>query len=284
LENDLIKLLSYGGGLDSFAMLLDAIQRGELPNYAVFADTGSPSGRDGEWPGTYEHMKQYAIPLCHKHGIEFVWITKDMYPVRGYESLLAFFEANRMMLTRMSRVCTAAAKVERIQKWMDDTIPASESIEVWIGFEAGEENRAANDPHNSKTCGAVPRRTNRFPLIERQLCRCRCEVMTRQAGYPVPRKSACIVCPFNSKGDWKTAASEQPVTFARAISLEENSKITEKRGIKLRFSGEPEKPLEDWTVETYTPRLIPCLVCGRKRRASKKVGTGFLTPEEYAEA
>jgi len=30
------KVLSYGGGLDSFAMLLSAIERGELPDYAVF--------------------------------------------------------------------------------------------------------------------------------------------------------------------------------------------------------------------------------------------------------
>jgi hypothetical protein len=220
----MIKVLSYGGGLDSFAMLLGAIERGELPNYAVFADTGSPNGRDGEWPGTYLHMRDYAIPLCQKYGIEFVWITKDQYPVRGYESLIAFFESKHMMLTRMSRVCTSAAKVERIQSWMDDHIPAHEQIEVWIGFEAGEENRAANDPHNSKTCGAGPsRRVNRFPLIEANLCRCRCEIMTRKANYPVPRKSACIYCPFNSKGDWKTAAQEQPVTFARAVSLEENS-------------------------------------------------------------
>ena len=278
----MIKVLSYGGGLDSFAMLLGAIQRGELPKYAVFADTGSPSGRDGEWPGTYLHMKDYAIPLCHQYGIEFVWITKDQYPVRGYESLIAFFEAKKMMLTRMSRVCTSAAKVERIQAWMDDNIPAGEQIEVWIGFEAGEENRAANDPHNSKTCGAGPsRRVNRFPLIEGNLCRCRCEIMTRKAGYPVPRKSACIYCPFNSKGDWKTAAQEQPVTFARAVALEDNSKLTEKRGIKLRFSGDEDKPLAEWTEESYRPQTIPCAVCGRAKRASKKVGTGYLTPEEY---
>jgi hypothetical protein len=279
----MIKVLSYGGGLDSFGMLLDAIARQELPNYAVFADTGSPNGRDGEWPGTYLHIRDYAIPLCHQYGIEFVWITKDMYPVRGYESLIAFFESKKMMLTRMSRVCTSAAKVERIEKWMEDTVPAGESIEVWIGFEAGEENRAANDPHNSKTCGSGVRRTNRFPLIQANLCRCRCEILTRKAGYPVPRKSACIYCPFNSKGDWQTAAAEQPVTFARAISLEENSKLTEKRGIKLRFSGDEDKPLEEWIAEDYKARLIPCAVCGRSPRASKKVGTGYLTPEEYVQ-
>jgi len=102
-------------------------------------------------------------------------------------------------------------------------------------------------------------------------------------GYPVPRKSACIYCPFNSKGDWKTAAAEQPVTFARAVSFEDNTTLTEKRGIKLRFSGDEDKPLEEWIAEDYKARLIPCAVCGRSPRASKKVGTGYLTPAEYVQ-
>lgn len=278
----MIKILSYGGGLDSFAMLLGAVQRGEPPRYCVFADTGSGSGRDGEWPGTYRHIREIAVPFCAKHGIEFVWIDHKNYPVRGYESLISFFASKSMMLTRMSRVCTSAAKVERIERWIEDVVPAGEQIEVWIGFEAGEENRAANDPHNSKTCGSgVQRRVNRFPLIENNLCRCRCEIMVRQAGFPVPRKSACIYCPFNSKGDWKTVQAEQPVTFAMAESLEEQSKLTEKRGIKLRFSGDPDKPLQDWTAESYRPQTIACAVCGRAKRASKKVGSDWLTPEEY---
>lgn len=279
----MIKILSYGGGLDSFAMLLGAVQRGERPHYCVFADTGSAEGRDGEWPGTYRHIREVAIPFCRKHGIEFVWIDSASYPVRGYPSLISFFAAKSMMLTRMSRVCTAAAKVERIERWMEQAIPAGEQLEVWIGFEAGEENRAANDPHNSKTCGNGVRRINRFPLIEQNLCRCRCEIMVRKAGFPVPRKSACVYCPFNSKGDWKTAQAEQPVTFARAVSLEEQSKLTEKRGIKLRFSGEPDKPLEEWIAEPYRPQTIPCAVCGRVKRASKKVGSDWLTPGEYVQ-
>src|SRR6185437_4209536 len=74
------RVLSYGGGLDSFAMLLLAILSGELPDVVVFVDVadGSPD-RDpedlGEWPGTYQHIREVVIPLCRAHGIEFVWLT-----------------------------------------------------------------------------------------------------------------------------------------------------------------------------------------------------------------
>jgi len=41
--NALIKILSYGGGLDSYGALLDAIDRGELPDYVVFCDVSNGS-------------------------------------------------------------------------------------------------------------------------------------------------------------------------------------------------------------------------------------------------
>jgi hypothetical protein len=285
----LIKILSHGGGLDSFAMLVDAIGRGDLPDYAVFADTGHPGGRDGEWPGTYEHLKQYTIPLCQANGIEFVWITPEMYSIRGSSSLIEHIEKNRMMLGVVNRMCTIWAKVERIQEWMFDTFPPPQPIEVWIGFEANEEQRAAYDPNNGKTCGGgkggkrnMERIVNRYPLIERKLCRCRCELLVRERGYPVPRKSACIYCPFNTKDDWRLVQDTHPVVFARAVSLEQNFKGTG-AGKFIKFSGADDVPLEEFVMKPYKPRVIPCIVCGRPQRSRKLVGNDWVQPDEMVQ-
>lgn len=43
------QVLSYGGGLDSFAMLLDAIDRAELPEVVAFVDV-SLLGGEGAAP------------------------------------------------------------------------------------------------------------------------------------------------------------------------------------------------------------------------------------------
>ena len=40
------QVLSYGGGLDSFCMLVDAIKRGDAPDAIVFADVGDPAKLD----------------------------------------------------------------------------------------------------------------------------------------------------------------------------------------------------------------------------------------------
>lgn len=206
------RVLSYGGGLDSFAMLLDAIDRHDKPDVCVFADVTDPEGEDpGEWPSTYRHIREVAIPLCAAHGVGFICLDTKAYPVRGARSLFAWMKDRRQIpVAGPNRICTIVAKVERFEAWMDDTYPGRD-VEVWVGFEAGEEGRAAYDPNAGRKRSTKPeqaRRHNRFPLMERGFCRCRCEDLARRSGHPIPRKSACIYCPYGSRGDWQTFARE----------------------------------------------------------------------------
>lgn len=265
----MMKILSYGGGADSFAMTLDALDRGERPDECVFADTGSPRGDGGEWPETYDHMRRVALPLCEREGIPFVWITTDMYPIRGRESLLRYFEETRTMPTRMSRMCSAAAKIERIERYVLEHHPGSE-IEMWIGFEAGEEKRIANDPHARGE--GRPGWRNRFPLAERSLCRCRAVSLIKSHGLEVPPKSACVYCPFSSRGDFQTLERQHPEVFDRVARMEENCKTT-RSGKVMRYSFDG-PALREWVSRTYKPRPKPCPVCGAEVREPKRVGCG----------
>jgi hypothetical protein len=241
-----IQVLSDGAGLNSWAMLLDAVQRGELPDYVVHVDTGYP-GDPGEWPSTALHIVENIAPLCEMYGIPFLVLTGDDYPVRGARSLFAWLQGKRapgepkggkqIPVAGPKRRCTTVAKVERFERWLDDAFPGEE-VEVWIGFERGEEKRAAGgDPYSGKEGPeGTATRINRYPLIERGLCRCRCERLARRMGWPVPRKSACTYCPYGSKGDWQTFARELPKDFAKVVKLEKDKPPTE-AGIKLSIMG-----------------------------------------------
>jgi hypothetical protein len=261
-------ILSSGGGADSFAMLLHGLARGERPDEIVFADTGD------EWPETYRHLREVVMPLAAREGIPFAWLDGKAYPIRGHETLLAYFEAMRLMPGRQSRLCTSAAKVERIAAYLARTYPG-ETFEVWVGFEAGEEKRAENDPHGRER--SSDGRRNRFPLIEANLCRCRAEALIRAAGYEVPPKSACDYCPFGTRGDFQTLQRERPERFARIERLEDNCRPT-KSGKVMRFGyrrGDGTDPrLGEWASRPYQPRPIPCKVCGAPMRAAKRVGCG----------
>lgn len=279
MEESTTKVLSYGGGIDSFAMLLNAIDRGELPDLVIFADVGDPNRVDpGEWPGTYNHIEQVVMPLCQEQGIEFKWLTTDEIPIRGERSLFRYMEVKRMMPGRISRMCTVAAKVERIAKYVEERYSEG-AIEMWIGFEASELNRANNDPNGKmKKVNGSCRRTSRFPLIEAGLCRCACEKLVRERGYSVPRKSACTFCPFSKKGDFQTLAETLPSTFERIARLEDNFKGT-RSGAMLTYGEKSVKgtrqplSLRLWVQAKYTPRKKKCEFCG-ELEVTKRTGCG----------
>jgi hypothetical protein len=281
------KVLSYGGGLDSFAMLLAKLLDGELPDVVVFIDVADPQHIDpGEWPGTYRHIDEVVRPLCEKNGIEFVTIDSERYPIREARSLFAWLlERNQIPVAGPKRICTRIAKVERFERWLDDRFPGEE-VEVWIGFEAGEEDRADKDPNAGSKRKPKPGcavRRNRFPLMELLLCRCRCESLVRETGYPIPRKSACVFCPYASRGDWQTFARELPAWFDLVVMLEAKKPITKKNGRKLTIMAYSSKkqsgillPQYVANPKPYRRKVVPCTVCGAAQRATKATACDYL--------
>jgi len=226
-----------------------------------------------------------------------VWLGPDDYLVRDARSLFEWMWNRRQIpVAGPHRICTRIAKVERFEAWLDDAYPG-QLVEVWIGFEAGEEARAARDPNNGGTAarrpvsrarrGAV--RANRFPLIEWRLCRCRCEALVLERGLPVPRKSACVFCPNGTRGDWQTFASELPHQFDAVTEMEKRKPPT-RRGVKLSIMGfrtirDPvtgrvlrhnAPSLSEFISGPSAPRPNPCLLCGATARATKATGCSAL--------
>lgn len=311
---------SYGAGLDSWAMLLLAERFGELPDVVAFVDVGDPDDRDthpGEWDSTYRHIEEVAKPWCAARGIAFVEISaRTGYLIRpdnqATRSLFEWFWVmGQIPVTGDKRICTRIAKVERFERWLDATYPGQE-VEVWIGFDAAEPDRVDSDPNAGKPrCptgmrivgGKKPtpeqvlhnawlwtrslafamstaRRVNRFPLMEREFCRCRCEALARASGYPVPRKSACKGCGYGSRGDFQRLAVEDPKAFAYVVELERRKPETS-NGRKLSIRDYNSKtqtgtPLPVVVSKPYTPKVIPCTVCGAANRATKAVGCTYL--------
>lgn len=281
------RVLSYGGGLDSFAMLVEALRRGERPDMVVFVDVGDGDrvrdGMDpGEWPGTYRHLREVVAPLCTRERVEFVWLSSAEHAVRDARSLFAWLKARKQIpVSGPNRICTVIAKVERFEAWMRARF-GSQQVEVWIGFDAAETARMEKDPNAGKPHAL---RRNRFPLVEWDLCRCRCEDLVVAAGYEVPQKSACVFCPYGTRGDFQLLAREFPRTFSQVVELE-SAKPPTRRGAKLsiknfrtvtRGDGSKEyraTPLPELVRGTYRPRPTSCRVCGRGARAPKTIRCG----------
>jgi hypothetical protein len=175
---------------------------------------------------------------------------------------------------------------------MADTYPAHE-VEVWVGFEAGEEERAAKDPNavggkkRFKPKGIPAVRLNRFVLIEAGLCRCRCLQRAMASGLPVPYGSACVFCPYAKKADWQLLAAELPEEFGKVVELEARKPPTTK-GFKLSIMGFRKLKDEFKQVIGYRapalpeyikgkprPTREPCWVCGSPQKVRKGMGCGY---------
>lgn len=307
-------VLSLGGGLDSWVLLLEAVRRGEHIDIVVFVDVGAP-GDPGEWPSTYRHVEEVVRPFCVRHGIEFVRIDHERYPVRDARSLFQWlWDRDQIPVAGDDRICTIIAKVERFERWLDDRF-AGREVEVWIGFDANEQRRVDKDPnagqerrptrmkhrggknpvlehhlHNAwlwtRALGfamSTARRVNRFPLIEWKLCRCRCEVIARASGFPVPRKSACVFCPYGSKADWVTFARELPNQFELVVELERKKPLTKENQRKLSIMAYDSRtqmgtPLRVFVARPSRPKKPPpCPTCGAPQIATKATGCTYLS-------
>lgn len=186
--------VAYGMGVDSTAMLVGLKARGIRPDFILFADVGA------EKAGTYAYL-----PIIQK------WLEENDFPpvtVVKYEPQRAPYttiEGNMAMNCTLPGAtfgrasCTIKWKIEPQNKW---TSRNDDCIETWsrgekvvkaIGFNADEGYRKArasdkahaNDPHFDYV----------YPLQDWGWSREECKRRIREAGLPVPPKSACIFCP-----------------------------------------------------------------------------------------
>jgi hypothetical protein len=54
-----------------------------------------------------------------------------------------------------------------------------------------------------------------------------CATVIKEAGLPVPPKSACFFCPFHTTLTWREMRRDSPELFAKAVALE--NKLNERR-------------------------------------------------------
>jgi len=205
------RVLNYGGGVNSTALLVESVRRGCAPVECVFADTGS------EHPDSIaylEHAKRY----CDDEGIEFTvlrWIRED-------GSFVPLHEWCEKMQSLPSKAfgmagCTSKWKQQPIDKYLANKYDG-ERIERMIGFDAGEISRVAN---------MQGRDTERWkwtaPLFDWGMDRYGCLVAIDASGLPRPRKSACWLCPSMKKNEVRELRRDHPDLYKKAANIEKNA-------------------------------------------------------------
>ena len=188
-------VLAYGVGVDSTALLVELVSRGEAPDLVLTADTRV------EKPLTYAYL-DVIRPWMAAHGIhhEIVsYTTKRFKHWPPYQGLLEMALTNGTLPSKSlgGSSCSLRYKKAPQDAFLRDWPPA---IEAWargrrvirlIGFDAG-----VRDTRRYEHAATIddPLYECRYPLREWGWDRERCERRIEAAGLPVPPKSSCFFC------------------------------------------------------------------------------------------
>jgi len=199
-------IVSYGGGVNSTAMVIWMLQHGQPIDHIVFCDTGA------ELPETLEYVNTFGHWL-KQHGLSIQTIGRE-------EGLFDYCTRLRIIPFRQFRWCTDKFKVRPFNKFAKEHLP----VIAYIGFDAGEESRVLNSetPFVGRKC-KQKKYGRKYPLFQNGIDRYGCLDLIRQAGLPDPPKSGCFFCPFMSPKQYQHMKNERPELFKKAMELEQSN-------------------------------------------------------------
>lgn len=241
-------VVSFGGGTNSAAMLIEMARRGVRPDLILFADTG------GELPETLAFVAAFSDWLLD-HGMPPVVKVSDGRTTLEREVR----DANTLpSLVFGFRSCSDKYKVRPQERYLKQWQPA---LDAWmsggkvvklIGYDAGESHRIAN--YNDKRFLVA------YPLVEWGWRRKECVAVVAEEGFR-PGKSACFFCPASKRGEVLRLAKTHPNLFARAVDMERNaSAATTVKGLGRNWRWEDLVAADDAQMKMFAdlPDMVPC--------------------------
>jgi len=213
-------ILSYGGGLNSSALLFYLLKNNYPLDEVVFADTG------GEVTETYEHLK-FIDSYLSRYDIPFKIVRSKNGEL--YDTCMR----RKVIPSQIWRWCTRDYKITPIYAYYRSL---KVHVNQYLGI-AYEERKRTRD-------SGVKYATNLFPLVDKELTRQDCiEIIgSLDFDFPLPVRSGCLFCPFNSLSRWKEIYENHRDLYLKAMILEENSKhFPKQRLMKLTLRSLQEK-------------------------------------------
>lgn len=219
--------MSYGGGLNSTAMLVGVVERGERLDGVFFADTG------GERPDVYEvvqKVSQWSRARGYPEVQTVRWTRKktSKFASKGEFLSLEGFCLKRKELPSLAygmKGCSVKWKSQPLDDHVRQQLVAQQAIASGhkvvrlIGY-------GADEPHRTKRNRDTSMFTFRYPLAEWDWGREECSEAVARAGLGEVAKSACFFCPAHSELEVAQLGRLYPHLLSRALALEANAEST----------------------------------------------------------
>ena len=246
-------ILSLGVGVNSVALLVLKAQGIIDFDEAVFADTGA------EQPETYDYWHYVVIPFCFDNNINLARINREG------KTLPDHCLEKHIIPSRMFRWCTDKWKIQVQRKYALTKYGKEDKVNFLIGYAADEKERADK-------CIL----SGQYPLIDLGIDREGCKKIIREvkfthankkAGLPVPVKSGCWCCPYQSEEALIRLYKKHPELYAKAEEMEKNGSRYPEMFLAFPAIGRLEalrhklEANKNYCPTKTTQRLLFCPMC-----------------------
>lgn len=240
-----IHIATYGGGVDSTAMIMEIIKRGLPLDYVFFSNTGGHTSI-GEKAATYAYVAMFRRWLKSKGGPQ---IQQLSYNPEGL-----FNEVWRLgtlpPIAFGFKTCSQKWKIEPVNRYIKKHLKGKHIVR-YVAYDASESHRIKD--YSSEFNDVV------YPLVEFDWDRDDCKAKIKEYGLPIPQKSSCFFCPHMKLSEIKNLRTSEPCLFDKAIALEKRalSKLTQIEGLgRNKNWGEWVKQKVLFEDEDYS--TMPC--------------------------
>lgn len=214
---------SIGAGVQSTALaVLSALGLRGVPrmDVGIFSDTQC------EPAYVYEQV-EFLRDWLHPHGIPLVTVTAGNLAddviarhapgeqKKRFAAIPAWTRGDDGRERPLRRQCTREYKIEPITREVRRRIGKGRGkrARALIGISADEAGR-----QKPSKVGWVD---NTYPLVEAGITRAGCEQAIRELGLPLPKKSACVCCPYHDDAYWQDLKDNHPDDWQEACRLDE---------------------------------------------------------------
>lgn len=246
--------VSFGGGVNSTAMLVEMSRRSMRPDVILFADTG------GERPETYECLKKVS-DWCVAHGFPAITTVRHESKKHGDKTLEdeVLRTRNLPSIAYGFKTCSQKWKGQPQDKWLNNFEPA---MNCWtaggkvvkaIGYDAGESRRGK--AYSDDKFDVI------YPLIEWGIYRDDCVAICKSEGLPTA-KSSCFFCPSMKRWEIRELAKTNPDLMERALKIEANAELITVKGLGRSFSWADLLKADRAQIDLFDDFSAPEIPCG----------------------
>ena len=193
-----MKVLSLGWGVQSWTLAaMVALGEFEQVDYMIHADTT----HEASW--TYRHAKKYTAWL-EDYRQKVITVKPNKNKLGAFNQYAGVFipayTTDGKSQGQLRRQCTGDWKIAPMRRKIQE-LRNKEHVEMWLGITLDEFQRMKSSD--------VKYITNRWPLIEKRMTRNDCKNWLIKHGLDIPKRSACVFCPYHSTGEWREVSKSK---------------------------------------------------------------------------